>query len=159
MATPGSVKIKIQDLITSANATTGKGDTDLTRAVNNLIDGYGQGGGAEPKLTTLVTEVNGTFTPENGYDGFDKVVVNTPKSTFMEMKVTKNGVYDPKTYGKDGFNKFTVDVPEPSGNLEITENGTYDITEKASVTVAVEADYTEIEADYTKIDTLIGEGV
>ena len=70
---------------------------------------------AEPNLTTLVTEVNGTFTPENGYDGFDKVVVNTPKSSFMDLVVHKNGVYDPKIYGKDGFSMFTVDIPESGG--------------------------------------------
>ena len=74
---------------------------------------------AEPNLTTLVTEVNGTFTPENGYDGFDKVVVNTPKSSFMELVVNKNGVYDPKIYGKDGFSMFTVAIPEYDGMITV----------------------------------------
>lgn len=46
MATPGSVKIKIQDLITSANATTGKGDTNLRDGVYSLIQGYGSGDGS-----------------------------------------------------------------------------------------------------------------
>lgn len=46
MTTPNSVKTKIQNLIRSANATTGKSDTDLTSAVNKLIAGYGTGGGA-----------------------------------------------------------------------------------------------------------------
>ena len=36
-----SVKSKIQALITAANAKTGKRDTDLTAAVQSLIDGYG----------------------------------------------------------------------------------------------------------------------
>ena len=36
-----SVKSKIQALITAANAKTGKSDTDLTTAVQSLIDGYG----------------------------------------------------------------------------------------------------------------------
>ena len=35
-----SAKSKIQSLITAANAKTGKGDTDLTAAVQSLIDGY-----------------------------------------------------------------------------------------------------------------------
>ena len=46
MATPSSVKNKIQGLINSANATTGKKDKDLTSGVNSLIAGYGQGGGS-----------------------------------------------------------------------------------------------------------------
>ena len=36
-----SLKSKIQALITAANAKTGKSDTDLTTAVQSLIDGYG----------------------------------------------------------------------------------------------------------------------
>lgn len=39
-----SVKAKLQGLISLANATTGKTDTDLTAAVNALIAGFGQGG-------------------------------------------------------------------------------------------------------------------
>ena len=35
-----SAKSKIQALITAANAKTGKSDTDLTAAVQSLIDGY-----------------------------------------------------------------------------------------------------------------------
>lgn len=44
MATADSVKAKIQDLIDSANATTGQNETDLTAAVNHLKEGFGQGG-------------------------------------------------------------------------------------------------------------------
>ena len=36
-----SVKTKIRSLIEAANAKTGKGDADLTTAVQSLIDGYG----------------------------------------------------------------------------------------------------------------------
>ena len=43
MATADSVKNKIQGLIDSANASTGNADTDLTSAVNSLIEGFGQG--------------------------------------------------------------------------------------------------------------------
>ena len=67
----------------------------------------------EPNFTTLVTEANGTFTPDTyGADGFDKVVVTVPKSTFMAMTANKNGTYSASTYGKDGFDTFTVEVPE-----------------------------------------------
>lgn len=49
-----SILSKIQSLITAANNTTGESDTTLTDAVQTLVDGYGQGGGA--KIAT------GTFT-------------------------------------------------------------------------------------------------
>lgn len=48
MATPNSVKTKIQGLIDVANKTTGKRDTNLTSGVNSLIKGYGQQGGTTP---------------------------------------------------------------------------------------------------------------
>lgn len=44
MITAASVKGKIQGLIDKANETTGNADTDLTTAVNALVEGYGQGG-------------------------------------------------------------------------------------------------------------------
>ena len=36
-----SIKTKIRSLIAAANAKTGKSDTDLTTAVQSLVDGYG----------------------------------------------------------------------------------------------------------------------
>lgn len=42
------------NLITTANATTGKEDTTLTNAVNSLVEGFGQGGSGI---------VSGSFTP------------------------------------------------------------------------------------------------
>ena len=60
MATADSVKNKIQGLINTANATTGKADTDLTSAVGALIAGFGQGGGGG---AFEVTE--GTITPSS----------------------------------------------------------------------------------------------
>ncbi|MGN0787141.1 MAG: hypothetical protein ACI4OB_07090 [Christensenellales bacterium] len=46
MATAESVKLKIQGLISNANATTGNTDATLTDAVASLIAGFGTGGGA-----------------------------------------------------------------------------------------------------------------
>lgn len=40
-----SILSKLQALLTAANTTTGESDTTLTAAMQNLIDGYGQGGG------------------------------------------------------------------------------------------------------------------
>ena len=43
MAKADEVKVKIENLINKANATTGKSDTNLTDAVSHLTEGYGQG--------------------------------------------------------------------------------------------------------------------
>lgn len=44
MSTPDSIKTQIQNLISTANTTTGKSDTNLTTAITSLISGYGGGG-------------------------------------------------------------------------------------------------------------------
>lgn len=60
MSTPTTVKNALQAAITKANSTTGKNDTNVTNAVNSLIDGYGKGGGITPSGSLTITE-NGTF--------------------------------------------------------------------------------------------------
>lgn len=58
MVTAKSVKEKLQGLIATANAATGNADADLTTAVNALVAGFGQGGGGEDAIRSLV---EGTF--------------------------------------------------------------------------------------------------
>lgn len=55
MVTAESVKNKLQGLIDTANATTGKEDVTLTAAVSSLVDGFGSSGGgnAEAYLAML----------------------------------------------------------------------------------------------------------
>jgi len=53
MATLDSVKAKIQGLIDKANRTTGNTDTQLSPAVDALIEGYGSGGGGFVDVTEL----------------------------------------------------------------------------------------------------------
>lgn len=97
-------------------------------------------------------------------DGLAESIVNkagsSGKKTIKEMKTLVDGlktefVTQEKTVtptkssqsvapdsGKDGLSKVTVNaIPDeyivPSGELEITENGTHDVTDKASVVVSV----------------------
>ena len=61
----------------------------------------------------------------------------------VPLEVTKNGVYTTGYFELDGYNPVTVNVPipdgyiVPSGELEVTENGTHDVTQYASVNVNV----------------------
>lgn len=83
---------------------------------------------------------------ENGvYDVRDKETadVHVPDPVFINLNVTSNGTYEPPD-GIDGFNPVTVNVPipdgyiKPSGSVEITDNGEYDVTDKEKVVVNVE---------------------
>lgn len=66
-------------------------------------------------------KTNGEYAPEEGYDGFSKVIVNVPNST-QEKTITANGTYKPESPNV-GFSTVTVAIPLQE--KEITENGEY----------------------------------
>lgn len=55
--------------------------------------------------------------------------------TVEPLSATENGTYTSES-GK-AFNPVVVDVPEPTGSIEITENGTYDVKDIAEAVVDV----------------------
>jgi hypothetical protein len=77
-----------------------------------LVTATGGGGTtpANPVIEPLSVTENGTYTAPNGVDGYSPIEVNVPIP--------------------DGYIK-------PSGTLSIEENGTHDVTDKASVSVNV----------------------
>lgn len=54
----------------------------------------------------------------------------------QNITVTENGEYTADE-GYTGLGTVTVNVPAPSGTINITENGTYDVTNKSSAVVNV----------------------
>ena len=69
MAKADEVKVKIENLINKANATTGRSDDTLTEGVYSLIAGYGQGGGASTPQYDGSVAVEGTAQHIPYYDG------------------------------------------------------------------------------------------
>jgi hypothetical protein len=87
----------------------------LISAIKTALQGKASGGGttpAEPIIEPLEVTENGTYTAPIGVDGYSPVAVNIP-------------------------------IPEgyiqPSGTLNVTENGTHNVAEYAEVNVNVEA--------------------
>lgn len=77
----------------------------------NLLPDVNSGDVADPVIEPLAITENGTYTAPVGVDGYSPVSVNVPIP--------------------DGYIK-------PSGTLEITENGEYDVSEKEKVVVDIE---------------------
>lgn len=70
--------------------------------------------------------------------------VTSGGATLVEKTITANGTYDPADDDADGYSEVTVNVPVPSGyiipsgNKEITANGTnIDVASYATVSVSV----------------------
>lgn len=86
---------------------------DLIAQILTALEGKAAGGGAaDPVIEALTVTENGTYEAPSGTDGYNPVVVSVPVP--------------------DGY-------IVPAGELEITENGTHDVTEYASVNVNVAA--------------------
>lgn len=68
--------------------------------------------GSEPNLRPLTVTKNGTYTPEEGVDGFSEVDVNVPSDppVIQSLSVSRNGTYTAPE-GVDGYNPVTVNSP------------------------------------------------
>ena len=98
-----SIKTKIRSLIAAANAKTGKGDTDLTTAVQSLIS---ESGGITPSGNKAITATTSTQT---GIDVTNYATVSVAPTPSETKSVTTNGDVMPSS-GKL-LSKVTVNVP------------------------------------------------
>ena len=97
------IKTKMQSLIAAANAKTGKGDTDLTTAVQSLIS---ESGGITPSGNKAITATTSTQT---GIDVTNYATVSVAPTPSEAIVVTTNGDATPSS-GKL-LSKVTVNVP------------------------------------------------
>ena len=78
-------------------------------------------GAAEPVLQDKFITENGTYTPDNGYDGFGEVTVDVEgegkEPVLQDKTITINGTYTPDS-GYDGFGKVVVNIKSGIGNFE-----------------------------------------
>lgn len=98
-----------------------------------------------PKLQAKTTTANGKVTPDENYVGLKEVTVNVQTAPTLQSKTvtpTKSQQNIAADSGYDGLSGVTVNaIPDnyviPTGTVNITANGTHDVSGKASVVVAV----------------------
>ena len=102
-----SIYSKLYSLLTAANNKTGESDTTLTDAVQTLIDGYGQGGGATWTEFTATSTAGNTQAARDllfpSYSTSTSVVVaallknksvaDFPNNQFVGLTVFKNPIF------------------------------------------------------------------
>lgn len=151
MAKIDDVKTKLLELIDKSNATTGNADTDLTTAVDALVEGYGKGGSTvEMQEKTVNVTENGTteVLPDEGF-ALSKVTVNTNVASVGDapklnaptlnlalsnllIEAADNGSFD------DGYRLYIdgVQVAELAITKTTVDLTTY-ITEEGDYTISV----------------------
>ena len=81
----------------------------------------GGGTGGTVVLETANITKNGTYVPSEGYNGFDKAIVNV-LPVLETANITKNGTYTPSS-NYDGFGSVVVNVPADGGGTVKVLNG------------------------------------
>ena len=99
----------------------------------------------QPALEIKTITSNGEALPSENYCGFEKVMVNVQTAPKLQTKTvtpTKSQQNVSPDSGYDGLSSVTVNpIPDnyviPTGTVNITANGTHDVSGKASVNVNV----------------------
>ena len=107
-----------------------------------------------PKLQTKIITTNGKVTSDNAYVGLKEVTVNVHTAPTLQSKTvtpTKSQQNIAADSGYDGLSGVTVNaIPDnyviPTGTVNITANGTHDVSGKASVVVNVESEKPTLNA-------------
>lgn len=105
--------------------------------------------------------------PDNGYQGLSQVIVYQAPLETRTITPTKDGRIIQPSVGNIGFSNVTIEaIPDdyiiPTGTIQITENGTYNVVEKANVNVNVSgidtSDATAVASDILSGKTAYAKG-
>lgn len=143
MITEQTVKDKLQNLIDESNSVTKRNDTDITEAVQSLIEGCYVEKYTPQEKTVKPSKEAQTIVADEGYVLSGVKVEAIPNEYIIpydDLKIESNGTHDVTNYASVTVN-VNVPIPDgyikPSGTLDITSNGTHNVADKENVNVNV----------------------
>lgn len=140
MSTAEENKTIINSLISASNATTGNNDTDLTKAVKSLIDGFGAGGNSG--------ESNGNTESWKYVKGFSFANTVFPENYDLVLNLSQ---FNCSTFDFSNSNVRSVKLIIPSESREIQ---LYKVNVFNNCTSLEIADFSEFSTNFTVVTNL-----
>ena len=119
-----SILSKLQSLLSAANETTGESDTDLTSAMQNLIDGYGGGTTKYTVSYSLATNLVSSNTSTKVTDGssYSTTITSTNSDYSVNVITVTMGGTDISSTAVEGN---VVSIASVTGAITITATASY----------------------------------
>ena len=139
----------IQEYVTSIHGITGYNESDAS----NIHATYSNG---TLTINTMSGSSSGRWRSGQVYN-YELSTIGTGSGssspTLVTKEITSNGTYTASNDSADGYSSVTVNVPSsgitPTGSINITTNGTHDVTNYASAVVSVSGSGTPSATKHT----------